>query len=147
MITLKELIKDTDFNKLSSDIQNNLDDLLPKLNKIRLAYNKPMMCSSGFRTMEHHIEIYKKIAERNKKIFDISKVPMQSKHLFGQAADFADNKKELQEWVLKNQPFVEDVGLWCEDFNYTKLPNSWVHFQAVPYKSWVKGKSIFFIPF
>jgi uncharacterized protein YcbK (DUF882 family) len=138
-ITLKEIIKDADFNALPSDIQDNLMELLEKVNKLRAAYGKPMIVTSGLRTMADHLRIYKQKAKREGKAFDQSKVPMKSRHLFGQAIDVSDPKKELQKWCLANVKKLEEIGLWCEDFAYT--PN-WLHVQIVQPKSGNR----FFIP-
>lgn len=138
-ISLKELIGNTDYNKLDKPIQQNLMTLLERINKIRSVWNKPMSVTSGLRTMEHHIEIYKKIAQDKGIPFDESKVPKFSQHLSGGAVDIADSKKELQKWCKDNETILADVGLWCEDFSAT---NSWVHMQIFPPKS---GKR-FFLP-
>jgi len=78
MITLQELIKDTDFNSLDESVQYNLMELLNRINKVRAAYGSPMIVTSGLRTIEHHLEIYKK-----KGITDLRKIPMKSLHLSG----------------------------------------------------------------
>lgn len=129
---MREIIKNTNFNTLDTNIQDNLNILLTKINIIRKIWNKPMIVTSGLRTIDEHILIYKK-----KGI--LVDIPMKSKHLSGDACDIYDPNKELQNFILNNIRMLEDVGLWCEDFNYT--PN-WVHFQTIPPKS---GK-IFFIP-
>lgn len=123
MIVLKELIKDQDFDNLDESIQSNLYELLNRVNKIRDAYGKPMMVTSGLRTMEHHLAIY-----AAKGITDRNKIPMKSNHLNGKAVDISDPKQELQAWVLQNVALLEKVGLWCESFTFTK---TWVHFQTV----------------
>ncbi len=136
-ISLKEIIKSTDFNGLSKEIQDNLMDLLERMNKIRNAYAKSMIVSSGLRTKEDHIRIYKEIAAKKGIVFDLSRVPMGSQHLRGAAVDIADPKGDLQKWCLANEKVLEDVGLWCEHFDFTK---GWVHFQIYPPKS---GKRFF----
>jgi len=134
MITLKELIKDQDFDELDESIQSNLYELLNRINKIRTAYNKPMIVTSGLRTMEHHLAIY-----AAKGITDKSKIPMRSNHLYGRAVDISDPDRELQKWIENNVPLLEVVGLWCESFLFTK---TWVHMQFNPPLS---GRR-FFIP-
>lgn len=134
MITLKELLQNTPQDSLDPETAQNLQVLFDRINVIRKAYNKPMRVSSGLRSLAHHIEVYRK-----KGITDPSKIPMKSKHLFGQAVDISDPNKDLQKWVLANVKLLEDTQLWCEDFSAT--PN-WVHFQTVPPKS---GKR-FFLP-
>lgn len=134
MITFKELIKNTSIADIPLTHQHNLEELLKRINKVRAAYNKPMTVTSGYRSMYDHKRIYSQ-----KGITDESKIPMQSKHLYGQAVDIADADGSMKKWVLENVKLLEDVGLWCEDFAYTK---TWIHFQILPPKS---GKR-FFIP-
>jgi len=118
------LIKDTDFNSLDESVQSNLMELLNRINKIRDAYGKPMIVTSGLRTIEHHLEIYKK-----KGITDVQKIPMRSLHLSGRAVDISDPKRELQKFITANVPLLESVGVWCESFVFTK---NWCHLQSVP---------------
>ena len=139
MIELKELLKGAKFESLPVEVQWNLNCLLIKLNKIADLYKKPMIVTSGLRTLEDHLRIYREKAAKEGKSFNQQLVPMKSKHLTGGAADISDPKKELQKWCLDNQPKLQELKLWCEDFAYT--PN-WVHFQVMPPKS---GK-LFFIP-
>jgi uncharacterized protein YcbK (DUF882 family) len=134
MITLKELLKGTDFKSIPKEHQDNLMILLERINKVRSAYGKPMSVTSPYRSMADHLRIYKE-----KGITDQSKIPMKSKHLFGQAVDISDPNQELQKWVKDNVKLMEEFQLWMEDFSATK---NWVHFQLVPPKS---GKR-FFMP-
>ncbi len=131
-ISLKEIIKDTKFSTLSKEVQDNLMTLLERINKIRAKYGKPMIVTSGLRTKEDQIRVYK---ERG--ITDIKKIPMGSQHIKGAAIDIFDPKKELQKWCLANEKTIEEVGLWIEDFSAT--PN-WCHFQIYPPRS---GKRYF----
>ncbi len=111
-----------------------MSELLKRINVIREAYGKPMIITSGYRSMQDHLRIYSA-----KGITDKSKIPMKSKHLEGLACDVSDPNQELQKWCLENITILEENGLYCEDFSYS--PN-WIHFQIVPPKS---GKR-FFIP-
>lgn len=142
-ISMKELIGPTDLASLPSDIQNNLKHLLDVINKIRDAYGNPLTVTSGLRTMAHHIEIYKQKALKAGVPFDQSKVPMQSKHLYGEAVDISDPHGQLKKWCISNLELLEKLGIWMEEFDST--PN-WVHFQIVPYGSWKEGKSRWFKP-
>lgn len=134
MIAFSELIKGNSIADIPIEHQHNLEDLLKKINQIRTAYNIPMIVTSGYRSMQDHLRIYSQ-----KGITDKSKIPMKSKHLYGQAVDIADADGKLKAWVLQNVNLLETVGLWCEDFSATK---TWVHFQIVPPGS---GKR-FFMP-
>lgn len=124
---MKEILKTTDFDTLPEDHQANLLILLEKVNKVREAYGKSMVISSGYRSMDDHKRIY-----REKGITDESKIPMKSKHLYGQALDVSDPNQELQKWVKSNVLLMEEIGLWMEDFSATK---NWCHFQTLPPRS------------
>jgi uncharacterized protein YcbK (DUF882 family) len=129
MITMKEL-NPKSFAAQKS-IQDNLDILLKKINEIRAAYGKPMKITSGLRTMEDHLRIYAEMG-----ITEKSKIPMKSKHLFGQACDVSDPDGKLMDWCIANEKVLEKVGLWCEVRDDKKR----VHFQIVPPQS---GKRFF----
>lgn len=123
MITMTELLKDKNLNEYHLDIRHNLEDLLEKVNKVRTAYGKAMIPTSCMRSREDQIRIY---AEKG--ITDESKIPMKSKHFYGQAVDISDPHQELQDWCENNIDVLEEIGLWMEDFTSTK---NWVHFQTV----------------
>lgn len=131
MIGIDDILKG---KKLPEEYEPNLFELLTKLNKVFDAYQKPMVVTSGFRTIEDHLRIYKKKGITNK-----ANIPMKSKHLTCQAVDILDEENELQEWVIDHILLVEKIGLWMEAFEST--PN-WVHFQIVPPSS----KKRFFNP-
>jgi hypothetical protein len=127
MISMNELLSgQCTFDACSLEQKKNLTILLEKVNKVRSAYGKPMIVTSGLRTMKHHLEIYAR-----KGVYP-PKVPMKSNHLFGKAVDFADGNGELKKWVLNNMKVMEDAGLWMEDFSATK---TWLHVQITPPKS------------
>lgn len=92
------------------------------------------LVTSGYRSLEDQIRIYKE-----KGITDKAKIPMKSKHLYGQAIDIADADDKLKAFIKNNVHLLEENKLWCEDFEYT---NTWVHFQMIAPAS---GKR-FFIP-
>lgn len=135
MISMKEL--NPRGYTLTAEQIINLRELHTRINKIREAYAKPMLVTSGVRDIEHHRKIY--IEKAKASGVTNFRVPMGSKHLFGQAVDISDPNCELQKWIMDNVKLLEEVGLWCEDFSATK---NWVHFQTVPPKS---GKR-FFLP-
>lgn len=124
MITFNELLNGNSIADVPIAFQQNLQALAKKMNVIRAAYGKPMIVTSGFRSEQQHIKIYHKIGVKNP--------PMGSNHLRGNACDIYDPKGELKAWVLQNVEMLEDLGLWCEDFAYTK---NWCHFQQLPPKS------------
>ena len=134
MISMNELLSgQASLGDLPNDVQNNLNTLLVKVNKVRTAYDKPMIVTSGLRTVKHHLEIYAR-----KGIYP-PKVPMKSNHLSGRAVDFSDSDGKLKAWVKENIKLIEEIGLYMEDFSATK---TWCHFQINPPRS---GKR-FFMP-
>ena len=133
MITFKEYTKDTPINDIPIAVQHNIEELLRRVNVIREKYGKPMIVTSGLRSMYVHKEIYRKINMRRKKLGMAEvRVPMQSAHLIGKAIDIFDPSGALQKWCLDNVTVLEDVGLWCEHFDDTV---GWVHMQSAPPKS------------
>lgn len=118
---MNELLKGAKLEDQTKEIQEALKILLERINIIRTAYGKPMTVTSGLRTMADHKRIY-----AAKGITDENKIPMKSKHLFGEAVDISDPKKELQTWCKANEALLVSTQLWMEDFSAT--PN-WVHFQ------------------
>lgn len=115
--------------KTTADIDYNLAILLKRLNIIRKEYGKPMTITSGLRSDTHQKKLIAQGLSNAKR----------SNHMTGCACDVKDLDGELKDWILGRIPLLEQVGLWCEDFDYTP---TWVHFQIVPPKS---GKR-FFIP-
>lgn len=125
MISLSEL---NSHNYPTDDtIDANLQILLEKMNKVRSAYNIPMIVTSGLRSQEQQDGL---IAAGK------SNAP-HSKHLTGQACDIADADRNLTQWVQDNMDLMIEIGLWFEDFNSTP---TWVHFQVV---SPASGKRVF----
>lgn len=142
MVTLKELMGKTDYNAVPDDHKANIMVLLEKMNKVRDAYGKPMVVTSGYRTKDDHIRVYKELFKKRKQIFDEKKIPWGSKHLSGAACDIHDPKGDLYKWCQSNEHLLENIGLWLEEADDQKR----VHFQVKPYGSWVLGKSRFFKP-
>lgn len=124
MITLKELLTSPCINPAHLA---NLASLLAKVNLLRAAYGKPLRVTSGYRSVEDHLRIY-----REKGITDLTKIPMKSKHLIGFAVDLVpieDDVKHLHDWVMSNKAQCKDWGLYFEAFAYTP---TWVHIQIIP---------------
>jgi hypothetical protein len=107
------------------EIDENLQILLGKLNRVREAYGFPMMVTSGLRSLEKQMEVNPEAPK--------------SHHLTGEAADILDQSGKLKAWVKDNLTLIESIGLWMEDFKYTE---NWVHFQICPPRSGHR----FFIP-
>jgi uncharacterized protein YcbK (DUF882 family) len=109
-----------------------MKDLHEKVQKLRTAYGKAMKITNCYRSLAHHLRIYK-----DKGITDKKLIPMKSKHLEGLAVDIADPDGKLMSWVKANVAVLEELGLWCEDGT-----KGWLHCQSVAPKS---GKR-FFMP-
>ena len=147
MLTMKELLGSAKLEDQSPEIQKNLQITLDKVNKVRAKWAKAMTPTSGLRTMNDHIRIYKDLASKKKRpfengIYDESKVPKKTKHLFGQAVDVSDPKLEITAWLKANPEILEEADLYCEEGN-----SNWVHFQSVPFGSYKKGGTRWFKPY
>jgi acetyl esterase/lipase len=135
MLSMEDLLKGSKFEDQSIEIQDSLMDLLTKANKIEAICPIAFIVTSGFRTMEDHIRIYKEKAAKAGVPFDLSKVPMHSKHLEGKAVDITDPNREIQQWCTANEKALADIGVWMESFDYTSSPSPWCHFQTSAPKS------------
>lgn len=102
----------------TQEISDNVDKMLVILNQVRTKYGKPMHVSSGWRP----VAVNSKLSNAGKK----------SNHTLGLACDFKDSDGKLKDWVIENLKWLASIGLYFEDFNYTK---GWVHMQIVPPKS------------
>lgn len=119
MITRDEILMGRDKQApLTGLMEVNLKKLLQAVNKLRAAYNKPMIVSSGYRP-----------AAINATIPGAAK---KSNHMACLAVDFADRDGKLAEYCLNNLKLLEEFGLWMEDPAHTK---GWVHLQRVPPRS------------
>jgi len=151
MLGLQEIIgNEKQASELDPDKLAQEQDLLDRANKVRTAWNKPMTVTSGVRTWEHHLDIYRAKAANHQKpfldgVFDESKVPKQSKHLETvtdcAAVDIADPGLEITKWLKENPSILEDAGLYCENGN-----QNWVHFQNKPFGSYKPGGTRWFNP-
>lgn len=116
--------------------QENLRKLCEELLPLREACNFPWIVTNGYRTLEHHEEIYHVKNElRMKAGLMPVHIPMGSAHLFGNAVDIADPNKKLQHWLLDHLDMLEDQGIYCESFDACQFPSPWVHFQRIAPKS------------
>lgn len=137
MISFRELIKGYLISDIPISHQHNLETLLKKINLVRAAWDKPMIVTSGYRSMQDHIRIYSQIASRRGIDFDVSKVPKGSQHLIGNAVDIYDSDGFLHNWCKSNETLLIQWDLWCEERDDQKR----VHFQGSPPKS---GKRFFY---
>lgn len=139
MIKPDEILKG---QECPEELQENLNTLVERLNMVRDDWGKPMVVTSGYRSKERQIEIYKdKCVKREFPFqdgrFDMTRIPMKSAHLYCQAVDIADGDGKLKAWLQEDEGRLERYDLYCEDFEHTP---TWVHFQINPPKS---GRRIF----
>lgn len=120
-VTRKEILmgRDTEF-PLTSDMETNLYKLLVAVNKVREAYGKPMIVSSGYRPGRYNT------AAGGAKA---------SAHLSCEACDFQDTDGKIDEWCLANQSLLAEFGLRLENPGQTI---GWCHLDTR-----YKGKVVF----
>ena len=117
MITMKEILRNgEELYTLPVSTHKNLIKLHTIMNVVRRAYGKPMVVTSGYRSPSY-----------NKSIGGSPK----SAHCNGLALDVRDDGK-IKDWIKDNIELMELLGLYFEDFNFTK---TWVHFTIRPPKS------------
>lgn len=134
-ITYKELLKGTPISEVELSHQQNGEVLLKKINIVRAAYNKPVKVTSGYRSKQRHMDIY-----RAKGVPE-SKIPMSSQHLSFFAVDIADPKGELYKWMQEHPEVLEQADMYCE-----LDTKGWVHFQCNHFKSYKPGGTRWFNP-
>lgn len=110
-------------------IDGNLNELCRRLNKIRAAWGKPMIVTSGLRSEAQQQDLIK--AGKS--------AATKSKHLLGLAADIQDEGNLLYDFLAANPKLMEEAGIWCESKVATA---NWCHIQISPPNS---GRR-FFIP-
>lgn len=130
-----DLIPQHAYDTATDVIRSNVNILYGRMLQIEKLCNLPIEITSGFRSLEHHIEIYKK---KMGKDFSMKKVPLKSLHLTGEAVDIYDKNGKLFLWCYNNVSILENVCLWVE--NDQGVPR--VHFQSRPPKSGQR----FFLP-
>lgn len=112
---------------MTDEIKSNINELHEKINKVRDLYGKPMIVTSGLRSIEQQQSL----------ILDGKSNAIKSKHLTGQAVDIKDTDGALRDWIIANMDKMEEIGFWFENFKDTP---TWVHFQTCPPRS---GNRIF----
>lgn len=131
LIKESEILGKVARESIPEDHQKNLDELLEKINKIRYAWGKPMRVTSGYRSKEDQIRIYKDLAEQRGQTFDPNKIPWGSAHLKCAAVDISDPDGKLYDWTHENKALMEEIGVWME----VKDDQKRVHFQIYAPKS------------
>jgi len=105
-------------------LELNLGVLLHRLNMFEQFYCKDFKITSGYRSRENQILVYAK-----RGVTDLKHIPFGSAHMKCCAADIYDPEQKIQEWIVKNESTMREIGFWFEDFSYTK---NWVHCQTYP---------------
>ncbi len=131
MISLKEL--NPHGYSPSEEQAANLQHLYEVMNIIRAAYGKPMIITSGLRTLDDQKKIDRHLLGPGGK----PKGPRKSQHLLGNACDVSDPTGELYWFCLDHMDLIHTLGVYLEDKSFTPR---WVHFQTVPPRS---GNRIF----
>lgn len=103
---------------LTPEQSANFEHLYLAINKLRELYGKPMIITSGVRTIEDQ----KRINPR----------AMGSAHTKAAACDIADPDGALDRWCLDNLPLLTECGLYLEDPSMTPR---WTHLQVLPPRS------------
>ncbi len=111
----------------------NMRTLLERINLVRLAYGKPMIVTSCYRTLKQQKAIYERIGKY--------KVPLSSKHMVGAAVDILDRDGTLYSWTRARPDLLEKADLYCELGTH-----GWVHYQILPFGSYEPGGTRWFNP-
>ena len=126
-ITIEEyLMGRVEFTTLLSAQQTNIIQLLQRVNNLLAEFGEYRAVSSGYRTMEDHLRIYKEINEKKKaKGLPEVKIPMGSKHLVGAACDLVDKDDRLKKFCT--EAILKKYDLYMEHGDYT---DTWCHLQT-----------------
>lgn len=137
MLTMKQLLGTNSIDDVPLEHQWNMEDLIVRVNKLLAHYKGPVVVTSGWRSMQRHKDIY-----RAKGIAD-SKIPMKSRHLYGNAVDIADASGDFNKWLLsaEGQKALDEADLWCEE-----RQGGWQHLQREPFGSYKPGGTRWFKP-
>lgn len=113
MVTREEILQGRDASHpLSEVMESNLAQLLEAVNKLRIAYGKPMVVNSGYRP-----------AGYNKAIGGAP----NSAHITCEAVDFKDKDGEIKKFCTLER--LKEYGLWMEHPSATP---SWCHVDIRP---------------
>ncbi len=107
---------------LQPGMEENLDELLRRINSFRWKYGKPTTVNSGYRPGRYNEAVG---GARN------------SAHLTCEAVDFSDGDRSITRFVLANPQILVECDLWMEDPSNTP---TWIHLQIRPVAS---GNRIF----
>lgn len=136
-VMLSDLIDPGLYYKIPQEHQINIGILLYKINVLREASQIPFNIRddknrqrAGYRTQDQHRELYVEINKKREEMGLVARrVPTYSRHCEGAASDILDADEKLKLWILKNMKFVEETGVWFEDFSFT---DGFCHIQIYP---------------
>jgi len=115
---------------LSAEQLTNFETLHTKLNRIRQDFGKPMIITSGVRSIEDQTRIDRKRIGVSGKPAAVRK---GSCHLKAAAADIADRTGELAAWLLEDHGRrLKEYDVYIEDPIVTKV---YVHIQVLAPRS------------
>ena len=121
---------------LTEEMEQNLEELIYAMSRVREAYGKPLVCSSGYRPSQYNS------SAGGAKL---------SAHQDCQAVDILDVDGLFANWCMNNIYKLKEAGILAmEDPRYTMILNSkgerisgWVHLQIRPTSS----RTFVFIPY
>jgi Peptidase M15 len=99
---------------LTPELAANLTAFLEAINKLRAAYGKPMIVTSGYRPPEINSAIG---GAKN------------SKHMKCLAIDIADSDGALDRWLVENKELLVTLDLFVE---HPSCTDGWAHIQLGP---------------
>ena len=128
---------------MPAEHRKNLQKLLKTVNELGTLVpdnlKGPRNMSSGYRSKEYQINVYKNLAKQKKSpftdgVYVQSKVPLGSAHMTGEAMDINDPDNELDEWLMSDEgkKVVEKLDIYLEHKDYT---DGWCHVQIRKPKS------------
>lgn len=135
-ISFREMLGSTSILDVPVAHQQAMQTLLPKVNAVLEAYDHVLnkhftaIVTSGYRSQQHHIDIYKKKFYATHDAytpFDPSTVPMGSAHLSGRAVDIADPGGKLYAFLAQRTELLVAAGLYMEADT-----QGWIHLQDRP---------------
>lgn len=136
-LTMTDLLGPNLILDVPLEFQRNLEITLERVNRLQDKQELPFIVTSGFRALQHHIDIYRTKALKAGLPFSNLQVPLKSRHLTGEAVDISDPTGAIYKWAYENQDVLKEIGLWCE-----KGTKGWLHCQTQPPKSGAR----FFLP-
>jgi hypothetical protein len=135
-------------------VWDNLIDLQIKVNNVFQNTTLEIQISNAYRSMLHHLQIYKDNGVLTQKDIDLyindnvlptKNIPLKSLHLTGEAFDIIPLKnskttiKDIHNFILspKGLELIDKQDLYIENLLHTK---TWLHIQSKAFGSYIKNK-------